>query len=78
MWCCSALHRTFVNPEATQEQADLLGLPFSTYRAHLRKGTKRVTELLWQQGSCPLRRTIPRRTNLRLAHLRAREPAGGG
>jgi hypothetical protein len=28
--------------------------------------------------SCPLRRTIPRRTNLRLAHLRAREPAGGG
>ena len=34
MWCCSALHRTFVNPEAPQEQADLLGLPFSTYRAH--------------------------------------------
>ena len=38
MWCCSALHRTFVNPEAPQEQADLLGLPFSTYRAHLREG----------------------------------------
>jgi hypothetical protein len=49
MWCCSALHRTFLNPAATQEQADLLGLPFSTYRAHLRKGTKRVTDLLWQQ-----------------------------
>ncbi|HKN45513.1 MAG TPA: hypothetical protein VJW23_16505, partial [Propionibacteriaceae bacterium] len=45
-----ALHRTFLNPAATQEQAaDLLGLPFSTYRAHLREGTKRVTELLWQR-----------------------------
>ena len=53
MWCCSALHRTFVNPEAPPEQADLLGLPVRTSRAHLRKGTKRVTELLWQQGSCP-------------------------
>jgi len=45
-----ALYRTFFNPAATQEQAaDLLGLPFSTYRAHLRAGTKRVTELLWQR-----------------------------
>jgi len=45
-----ALYRTFLNPTATQERAaDLLGLPFSTYRAHLRAGTQRVTELLWQQ-----------------------------
>ncbi|HKN46230.1 MAG TPA: hypothetical protein VJW23_20145, partial [Propionibacteriaceae bacterium] len=45
-----ALYRTFLNPAATQERAaDLLGLPFSTYRAHLRAGTERVTELLWQQ-----------------------------
>ena len=45
-----ALYRTFLNPAATQERAaDLLGLPFSTYRAHLRAGTQRVTELLWQQ-----------------------------
>jgi hypothetical protein len=45
-----ALYRTFFNPVATQEQAaDLLGLPFSTYRAHLRAGTERVTELLWQR-----------------------------
>jgi len=45
-----ALYRTFFNPAATQERAaDLLGLPFSTYRAHLRVGTERVTELLWQQ-----------------------------
>jgi hypothetical protein len=36
-----ALYRTFLN--------HLLGLPFSTYRAHLRAGTQRVTELLWQQ-----------------------------
>jgi hypothetical protein len=45
-----ALYRTFLNPAATQEQAaHLLGLPFSTYRAHLRAGTARVTDLLWQQ-----------------------------
>ena len=45
-----ALYRTFFNPAATQEQAaDLLGLPFSTYRSHLRAGTERVTELLWQR-----------------------------
>ncbi len=45
-----ALYRTFLNPAATQERAaDLLGLPFSTYRAHLRAGTQRVTELLWRQ-----------------------------
>jgi hypothetical protein len=45
-----ALYRTFLNPAATQERAaDLLGLPFSTYRAHLRAGTERVTEVLWQQ-----------------------------
>jgi hypothetical protein len=45
-----ALYRTFFNPAATQEQAaDLLGLPFSTYRAHVRAGTERVTELLWQR-----------------------------
>ena len=45
-----ALYRTFLNPAATQERAaDLLGLPFSTYRAHLRAGMERVTEQLWQQ-----------------------------
>jgi hypothetical protein len=44
-----ALYRTFLNPATTQEQAaEILGLPFSTYRAHLRAGTRRVTELLWQ------------------------------
>ena len=45
-----ALNRTFLNPADTQERAaELLGLPFSTYRAHLRAGTQRVIELLWQQ-----------------------------
>jgi hypothetical protein len=45
-----ALYRTFLNPATTQEQAaELLGLPFSTYRAHLREGIKRLADLLWQQ-----------------------------
>jgi hypothetical protein len=45
-----ALYHTFLNPAATQERAaELLGLPFSTYRAHLRAGTQRVIDLLWQQ-----------------------------
>ena len=45
-----ALYHTFLNPAATQEQAaELLGLPFSTYRAHLRAGIQRVADLLWQR-----------------------------
>ena len=45
-----ALYRTFLNPAGTQERAaELLDLPFSTYRAHLRAGTQRVIELLWHQ-----------------------------
>ena len=48
-----ALYHTFLNPAATQEQAaELLGLPFSTYRAHLRTGIKRVADLLWQRELC--------------------------
>ena len=47
---CTAPCIAFINPAATQEQAaDLLGLPFSTYRAHLRAGTKRVADQLWQR-----------------------------
>jgi hypothetical protein len=45
-----ALYHTFLNPAGTQEQAaELLGLPFSTYRAHLRAGATRVSDLLWQR-----------------------------
>ncbi len=45
-----ALHHTYLQPAPTQEQAaELLDLPFSTYRRHLKSGIERVVELLWQQ-----------------------------
>jgi hypothetical protein len=43
-----ALVRTYLRPAGTQEAAaELLDLPFSTYRRHLKRGVERVTELLW-------------------------------
>lgn len=45
-----ALHHTYFQPAATQEQAaELLDLPFSTYRRHLRAGIDYLVETLWQQ-----------------------------
>jgi hypothetical protein len=45
-----ALDRTYLRPAPTQEAAaELLGLPFSTYRGHLTRGLERVTELLWER-----------------------------
>jgi hypothetical protein len=45
-----AVYHTYIQPSATQEQAaELLDLPFSTYRRHLKAGIQRVTELLWQK-----------------------------
>ncbi len=45
-----ALDRTYLHPAATQEQAaELLDLPFSTYRRHLKTGMERVANLLWQR-----------------------------
>ena len=45
-----ALERTYLHPAVTQEQAaELLDLPFSTYRRHLKAGVLRLTELLWQE-----------------------------
>ena len=45
-----ALDRTYVRPAPTQEAAaELLGLPFSTYRGHLARGLERVTDLLWER-----------------------------
>jgi hypothetical protein len=45
-----ALRRTYLEPAATQElAAELLGLPFSTYRYHLTTGVARVTEWLWRR-----------------------------
>ena len=45
-----AIRRTYLEPAATQElAAELLGLPFSTYRCHLSGGIGRVTEWLWRR-----------------------------
>ena len=43
-----ALDRTYLRPAATQERAaEVLDLPFSTYRRHLRLGVERLCEVLW-------------------------------
>jgi hypothetical protein len=45
-----AVYRTYLNPAPTQEQAaELLDLPFSTYRRHLKAGMTRIAEILWQR-----------------------------
>ena len=43
-----AVERTYLRPAPTQEAAaELLGLPFSTYRRHLSQGVQRVVAFLW-------------------------------
>jgi hypothetical protein len=45
-----AVYHTYVQPAPTQEAAaELLDIPFSTYRRHLSEGIAAVTELLWQR-----------------------------
>ncbi len=45
-----ALECTYLRPAPTQEAAaELLGLPFSTYRGHLTRGLQRVVDWLWQR-----------------------------
>jgi hypothetical protein len=45
-----AVERTYVKPAASQEvAADLLGLPFSTYRRHLTQGVERIVAWLWER-----------------------------
>jgi hypothetical protein len=45
-----ALDRTYVRPAASQEQAaELLGVPFSTYRRHLTEGVDQVVSWLWDR-----------------------------
>jgi hypothetical protein len=45
-----ALHHTYIAPSRTQEAAaELLDLPFSTYRRHLRAGIDRVSAELWRR-----------------------------
>jgi len=44
----AVLNRTFVRPARSQEAAaEVLGLPFSTYRRHLAKAVEALTEALW-------------------------------
>jgi hypothetical protein len=45
-----ALYHTYLEPAPTQERAaELLDLPFSTYRYHLAHGVKRLIDGLWQR-----------------------------
>jgi hypothetical protein len=45
-----ALYHTYVQPAPSQEQAaEILDLPFSTFRRHLKSGVQRVTDKLWQR-----------------------------
>jgi hypothetical protein len=44
------LKRTYFEPASSQEQAaDLLDLPFSTYRYRLAKATARINDWLWRR-----------------------------
>jgi hypothetical protein len=44
-----AIWHTYVEPAPTQERAaELLGLPFNTYRYQLAQGIERITDWLWQ------------------------------
>ena len=43
-----AVDRTFLRPAATQERAaEVLGLPFTTYRRQLARGVDRIIDWLW-------------------------------
>jgi hypothetical protein len=44
-----AIYHTYVLPAPTQElAAELLNLPFSTYRRHLKEGIENVVDTLWK------------------------------
>ncbi len=55
-----AVDRTYLRPAPTQEAAaELLGVPFSTYRRHLSQGVGRVVAWLWDRelyGAAPVAR----------------------
>lgn len=45
-----AIHRTYLQPAPTQEiAAEMLDLPFSTYRRHLKSGIDKLATSLWQR-----------------------------
>ncbi|AEF41321.1 P-loop NTPase family protein [Hoyosella subflava] len=44
------INRTYLHPAVTQEKAaEVLGLPFSTYRRHLTRGVERIAADLWHR-----------------------------
>lgn len=44
-----AVYHTYLQPAPTQERAaELLDVPFSTYRRHLKAGMMRIAEILWR------------------------------
>ena len=44
------LYRMYLHPSGSQEQvAEMLEVPLSTFRRHLKKATGRVAEILWQR-----------------------------
>ncbi len=52
----AVLNRTYLHGAPTQEAAaEMLGLPFSTYRRHLAKAVEELTDLLWgvEIGTAP-------------------------
>jgi hypothetical protein len=55
-----AVERTYLQPAPTQEAAaEVLGLPFSTYRRHLSQGVRRIVAWLWDHevyGTAPEQR----------------------
>ncbi|MCA9523528.1 MAG: AAA family ATPase [Myxococcales bacterium] len=45
-----AVERTYIQPAPSQEEAaHILGMPFSTYRRHLKHGIDQITDVLWQR-----------------------------
>jgi hypothetical protein len=45
-----ALYHTYFQPAPTQERAaELLDLPYSTFRRHLKAGVEQITAILWRQ-----------------------------
>jgi hypothetical protein len=46
----NVLYHAYLHAAPTQEKAaELLDLPFSTFRRHLKEGIDRLTEILWQK-----------------------------
>ena len=45
-----AIYHTFLHPASTQEQAaELMDVPFSTFRRHLKSGIEQIVENLWHR-----------------------------